>query len=436
MLSFEDELFLTEFHQAMDQVEVSPGDPRFVNLSDYPDAVGGSDVTLELVRAVTRSGPTSSVYFSGLRGSGKSTQLLRAKEKLEEHGFAVLRLNAEDYLNVRTPLAPPEFLFALAGGIEEQAREAGLLPDEGDSWHDRIVEWAKRLPSRVEAAPELSMGFPEFLGTSPSFKISLRSDETFVAAMRSFFSERLAGLVTQANEHVEALTAKIRDRWNQEGRSWVGLVVIFDSLDHAKGRQGDEDDFREIREAMEALFTSHAELTRVRGCRLVYCLPPYVRVGDGVVRSLASVKVTAQDGKSADAGRKALTEVLRRRTPGEDLERLLGASDLDRLIGLSGGNFRDLMRLVQEVGIKAEQLPASSGVVDAAIETLKSQIRRNLADDEKVLLRRVHETHQADLATQDEWARLSPLFDRYLILAYRNGEDWYDVHPLVADLIE
>ncbi len=31
---------------------------------------------------------------------------------------------------------------------------------------------------------------------------------------------------------------------------------------------------------------------------------------------------------------------------------------------------------------------------------------------------------------------LSPLFDRYLILAYRNGEDWYDVHPLVADLID
>ncbi len=193
MLSPEDEKFLTDVHQAMDQLEVSPDDPRFVNLSDYPGAVGGTDVMLELVRAVTRSGPTSSVYFSGLRGSGKSTQLLRAKKELEQSGFAVLRLNAEDYLNVRTPLGPPEFLFALVGGIEEQARDAGLLPDEGEPWHERIVKWARKLPDRVEAAPELSMGVPDFLGASASFKISLRSDESFVAAMRDFFSERLAG---------------------------------------------------------------------------------------------------------------------------------------------------------------------------------------------------------------------------------------------------
>ncbi|MGK2956886.1 MAG: hypothetical protein ACSLFB_00470 [Acidimicrobiales bacterium] len=436
MLSNEDETFLTEFHRAMDQLEVAPDDPRFVNLSEYKGAVGGPDVTLELVRAVTRGGPTSSVYFAGLRGSGKSTQLLRAKKVLEEQGFAVLRLDAEDYLNVRTPLGPPELLFALAGGIEEQAREAGFLSKDGASWHDHIIKWARGLPSRVDVAGGLSIGFPDVLGASPSFKVSLRSDDTFVAAMREFFSERLAGLVTEANDYVESLTQRIKDFWTNRDLKWIGLVVIFDSLDHARGRQGDEEDFRAIREAMESLFTVHAGLTRMSGCRLVYCLPPYVRVGDGVVRSLASVKVTDKDGAPADGGRQALTEVLRRRTPNADLGRLLGSSDLDRLIGLSGGNFRDLMRLVQEVGIKADQLPASSAVVDGAIETFKSQIRRNLADDEKALLKRVHETHQADLATQDEWARLSPLFDRYLILAYRNGEDWYDVHPLVVDLIE
>jgi len=113
----------------------------------------------------------------------------------------------------------------------------------------------------------------------------------------------------------------------------------------------------------------------------------------------------------------------------------MATDELDRIIGLSGGNFRDLMRLVQEVSIKVDELPATPEVVSAAIETIRSQIARNLAADERDLLRRVHESKRADLQTQDDWVRLSPLFDRYLILAYRNGEDWYDVHPLVADLL-
>lgn len=28
---------------------------------------------------------------------------------------------------------------------------------------------------------------------------------------------------------------------------------------------------------------------------------------------------------------------------------------------------------------------------------------------------------------------ISPGFDTHLVLGYRNGEEWYDVHPLVAE---
>lgn len=33
----------------------------------------------------------------------------------------------------------------------------------------------------------------------------------------------------------------------------------------------------------------------------------------------------------------------------------------------------------------------------------------------------------------DDLPQLARFFDTNLVLNYRNGEDWYDVHPLLAD---
>src|SRR4051794_10774610 len=117
-MSPDDEEYLTRLHRNLELQELSPEDPRYVDLEAYPEAVG-PDAVKYLGRAITRSAQGQPFFLSGLRGSGKSTQLRRLKADLQDRGYAAVRIESEDYLNLRQPLDVVEFLFMLAGGIAD-----------------------------------------------------------------------------------------------------------------------------------------------------------------------------------------------------------------------------------------------------------------------------------------------------------------------------
>ena len=62
---------------------------------------------------------------------------------------------------------------------------------------------------------------------------------------------------------------------------------------------------------------------------------------------------------------------------------------------------------------------------------------RILARAQRVVpwLRQVAANNDPGLESDEEWGTLAGLFDRHLILGYVNGEEWYGVHPLVAELL-
>ena len=54
------------------------------------------------------------------------------------------------------------------------------------------------------------------------------------------------------------------------------------------------------------------------------------------------------------------------------------------------------------------------------------------------ILAHVDRTHRMPEGDQAEVAAFGRLLDRWLVLAYRNGDEWYDLHPLVrrAPIVE
>ena len=58
-----------------------------------------------------------------------------------------------------------------------------------------------------------------------------------------------------------------------------------------------------------------------------------------------------------------------------------------------------------------------------------------IANDDAQWLAGVARTHQAELQSLDRLPALARIFDTHLVLCYRNGDDWYDVHPLVAEQV-
>lgn len=432
----DDEEFLTQLHRALELKDFGPEDPRYVDLEQYPRAVG-PDAVKYLGRAIIRTTEGSVFFLSGLRGAGKSTQLRRLQSNLKDTGFAAVRLDAEDYLNLRQPIDVVEFLFFLVGGIADAIEVERWLPQEGPAlrtWN-RLRAWLARLPERVTVTPSATLrggiDIPAIAKAEVNLKAEIRKDESFVASLREFLEGRLSELVREANAIVGELIDDLRSTWQRTGRGeWSGLVVLVDSLDHIRGA-----DFPTIRQSLVDLFDKQSGSIILNQARTVFTVPPYLQIDYGVVRHITNVKVAERDRVPYPEGIDALREVLARRTPDGDLMRLFpDEASLTSLIESSGGNLRDLFRLVIEVEIQAETLPVSAETITAAQRAVRSGLLP-ISDDEMAVLARVATEQVAPLRSQADWAELSGLYERHLILGYPNGETWYDIHPLIADRV-
>jgi hypothetical protein len=123
---------------------------------------------------------------------------------------------------------------------------------------------------------------------------------------------------------------------------------------------------------------------------------------------------------------------LSRRCPeGTTIDDFLTTDAVREIIRDSGGHLRDLLRLVRGASVATDELPFSPQAISRGRQEVRDGLLP-LADDERDCLRIVAKDHAVPLATQDAWEALAGLFDRHLILGYKNGETWYDVHPLIA----
>ena len=82
------EELLDNLYNAFDPFEPLPaGDPAYV---DCREVRGDEDILTELGRKMPRIRRNTCQLFSGHRGAGKSTELLRLKQYLEENKFFVV----------------------------------------------------------------------------------------------------------------------------------------------------------------------------------------------------------------------------------------------------------------------------------------------------------------------------------------------------------
>ena len=104
------------------------------------------------------------------------------------------------------------------------------------------------------------------------------------------------------------------------------------------------------------------------------------------------------------------------------------------MIRLSGGHLRDLLRLLADVALRARALPVPRSSVETAINQIRSEFLP-IANDDAKWLAGIAQTHQAELQSLERLPALARFFDTHLVLCYRNGDEWYNVHPLVAEQV-
>jgi predicted AAA+ superfamily ATPase len=60
---------------------------------------GNEDTVAQMFKTISYSDKQTNQLFTGHRGCGKSTELLRLKARLEEAGFCVIYFEVDEYLD-------------------------------------------------------------------------------------------------------------------------------------------------------------------------------------------------------------------------------------------------------------------------------------------------------------------------------------------------
>lgn len=431
-------LFRRDFYrQVLDDGFLQGSDPRYVPLAE---SGARHDPVDRLARDIEWSASNTSVQlFSGFRGSGKTTDLLRLRDRLRASGYVVLYVDLERWLNVNLAQDITTFLLASVAGVESAGRVESGDPNDPvraplagtggggtggagtgttKRWYDRVLQLLQA--SAETATVGISLG-------PLNLEADIRAGSPSIARqIRAAVNDSIGTLKEEAHGYLGRLRADIIAELPQA----PGVVVLVDSLDHGDSRLA----FAELMASIQELFERHLEVLTFPGFHTVFTVPPYLKflsTGATYVRMLTTLKVRdVATGEPSAPGVDALVDLVARRG---DWQHLLGSRTvLERLICLSGGHLRELLKLLAEI-LAADYegpLPMPGAVVEAAIHRVRNA-HLPLPDDQREWLCTVADTHQVALPSSADWVSLAALLDRHLVLGYVNGDEWYDVLPLV-----
>ena len=414
-----------------------PGDPRYV---DCTPVRGNEDVVTQIFNAITWSDVHVAQLFTGHRGSGKSTELLRLQARLEEANYVVLYFEADDDLDLND-LEYTDLLLTIARRVASDLKPKSIdLPEDllksvADWFSETLYteEQRREVDRELAAEAKLGLGLPETLPLVARLLARVTGQIKTGRAIKTEIRRRLDPQISQLIGNLNLLLDAAHARIRRQGKQ--GLVLLIDNLDRIVFR-----DLGDGRTTHHALYVEHGEQLRALHCHLVYTVPISVMYSDRATavtaifpdyQVLPMLKVRNRDGSDYPPGLGYLRDILASRM---DLDVLFTPDAVDYLCRASGGHPRDLMILVRYACTYAPRdvwpRPITLEVLKRAEARLVAEYSRMIPEDHFPLLARVHllKTVQNDDAHERMLYNLS-------VLEYVNdAPPWHDVHPAVTKL--
>jgi hypothetical protein len=368
------------------------------------------------------------------------------QRELVDNGAIVLYADALEYLNPAESLDISDMLLILAGAFNDSAKEAYGVDIGSESWWHRITNYLTKTSIEVNAATakfEAESPAKEVLGGLKGgidLKLALKEANTFRQKLRAFLENRLGELKKQVNMFIDEGVQALRKAKGCD----APVVFIFDQLEQVRGSAINE---AEVIASVQRLFGTHLKTLGLQLVHVIYTVPPWLSLvlpGQDIelLPSLRLWKHHADRSRNEPVWT-ATRKLIARRFKEGGFGRLFGhdSSLADDLIESSGGQFRDLFKLLREVCVRVQtqtqELPVSKHTIKAAIQRLREQYLP-LSDEDAKRLALIEET--GDCVREDsgsaEISRISRLLDDHLVLYFSNGGDWYDIHPLIRDEVK
>jgi hypothetical protein len=416
---------------ANDPGALDPGSPYYVaNLHGS----GAEDVIGALARSIRRSTGSQLYYFSGQRGTGKSTELRRLVVELNgQAGVRAFLVDALEYLGENHPVKTVDLLLVIALAFADRLRQPDALAEDllRESVASRFGQW---LQTDVEISG-LTVG-----GVKADFK---KRQQSILQHIRSFDLAREERVMADCREFIREMAATVRQRWGVDK-----VVLLVDSLERLRGI-GDEAAHDMFARVVQVFDGDRGQL-RLPEMQVVYAVPPYLpyltNVGQYVSLSmLASVRVCEPPKKARRQPRPEGLAVMRRVLDKRFAQwaQVISSPALDALAVQSGGDLRQFLRrflleALDQCYFAIERLPlgVDDPIVTTVLEKHRVEFESMVTQDEHALLRAIGASNSLmALPARKDWPTVARFFDIRAVLNYRNGVEWLDLNPLLWSLI-
>ncbi len=419
----------TLFNALQDRV-LEWNDPIYVpQLNEHSES--GGDAISAIANEIDFQYGGGVSLFTGQRGTGKSTELKRLKKKLEDMGMVCFYADMSEYILTTKEIEISDFLVSMCGALSEQVKAAYGEDPAGRGYWVRFVDF---MQSDVAIdSSTLKLG-------GVDVKAALKRDPTFKEQVQ----KQLRGHVTQL---IEGAHAFVRDvvflARNRSGDPDLKVVFILDSVERIRG-VGNE--AMQVYESVRNLFFAHGEALRIPPLHIVYTVPPYLSVlaagagsimGGATSRRLVSTHIFKDRSRQVDeVGLSLMRQVIAVRYA--KWQEVFQPEAVDRLAISSGGDLREffrLLRLCLSAVSDDSQLPLAADRVAHAESAARNEMLP-IPADHLDWLKQISKTHDTCLASDTKLPTLAHFLDNRLVLNYRNGSDWYDIHPLLRAVVD
>lgn len=321
-------------------------------------------------------------------------------------------------------------LYAIALQLLSRATKQQIPVSEDVK--DTLLGWNTTVRTQVQQdQTQAGMGLGAELKL---FNIKLQQEKSFRDQLETTFAKKISDLVGKINRLAAAIQTTVKQP----------VLVIIDDLDKL-----DIPLVEEIyRNNIKSLFSPDI--------RIVFTIPiaavqePQVMGAlnsAGIVRPhlLPVAKFYSRDQRrTPDAKPNVKTvdlflNVLRKRIP----ETLIDGDTAREIVLYSGGVVRELVRLARECCtecmVQLEIEPDGSAVqidhaiLTAALRNLRNDFARQIGSNLYALLEQVYETADTPDTSSADFVKL---LHGLMVLEYENDALWYDVHPIVVELLK
>ncbi len=370
--------------------------------------------------------PKQYILFTGHRGCGKSTELLRITEYLKDPArYFVVHLDCLQTLDINN-LKYSDVLLALAAALLQQLNNKhGIVVEQAhltrlENWYrERVITHAKlcTLESELKAGTQAKAGLPWLVNLFAQLTNKISIGSTYRDELREVVRNNFTEFAESFSQLIRVAEDKIRQQ-NQGQR----ILFIVDGTDRLNS-----DDAREF------FINDVHQLTQIRSL-FIYCAPigllhtaSQLTASFGQPFRIPMLKIRDRDDQPIDANYEIVCRLVYRRVPSD----LFDTTDtLKYLIRYSGGHLRDLLRLLNVAINNADAERIDQTAAERAVKEVANDYRRfiNSSDYERLVAIDNAPDAPDDFTNEDS----SKMLQNLILLEYNNY--FWKSHPVITTL--